>query len=111
MKPMIVTILVTILLFIAIASVFSILAFTVGASEDYEYYGDFIVDDDPNYDSIVESDGADDTGRRVLCGVLLSTFGILGIIGNILSIIVFTRSSMNQAKSGDSLIFCGMYEF
>ena len=51
-----------------------------------------------------ENENPDSTGRRVLCGVLLSTFGILGIIGNMLSIIVFTRPSM---RSGVSLIFCG----
>ena len=55
-------------------------------------------------DSMDENENPDSTGRRVLCGVLLSTFGILGIIGNMLSIIVFTRPSM---KSGVSLIFCG----
>ena len=49
------------------------------------------------------------TGEKVICGVFLSTFGILGIVGNILSIIVFTRPSMK--KSGNSIIFCGMHKF
>merc|ERR1712217_692040 len=69
-KPMTFTILVTIVLFIAIASVFSVLAFTIGESEDYDNGGIF----DYDYD-----DEEDNTGRRVLCGVFLSTFGILGI--------------------------------
>ena len=46
---------------------------------------------------------------RVMCGVFLSTFSILGIIGNILSIIVFTRPSMrtdsNLILSGKIFIF------
>ena len=46
---------------------------------------------------------------RVMCGVFLSTFSILGIIGNILSIIVFTRPSMrtdsNLILSGKTFIF------
>ena len=48
------------------------------------------------------------TAEKVICGVLLSTFGILGIVGNILSIIVFTRPSMK--KSGNSIIFCGTFD-
>ena len=47
--------------------------------------------------------------KKVLCGVLYSTFGTLGILGNVLSIIVFTRSGM---RSNDSyMILCGMYVF
>ena len=46
---------------------------------------------------------------RVMCGVFLSTFSILGIIGNVLSIIVFTRPSMrtdsNLILSGKTFIF------
>ena len=41
--------------------------------------------------------------KRLLCGVFLCSFGILGIIGNILSIIVFTRSM----KSVNNMIVCG----
>ena len=44
-----------------------------------------------------------------MCGVFLSAFSILGIIGNILSIIVFTRPSMrtdsNLILSGKTFIF------
>ena len=43
--------------------------------------------------------------RKVLCGTILTSLGILGFIGNILSIIVFTRRSM---KSNIDLVFCGM---
>ena len=47
--------------------------------------------------------------KRIICGVFLSTFSILGIIGNILSIIVFTRPSMrtdsNFILSGKTFIF------
>ena len=47
--------------------------------------------------------------KRIMCGVFLSTFSILGIIGNILSIIVFTRPSMrtdsNLILSGKTFIF------
>ena len=40
--------------------------------------------------------------RKILCGGLLSTLGILGVIGNIMAIIVFTRPNMNSA--GDRIL-------
>ena len=45
--------------------------------------------------------------NKLLAGVFLNTFGILGILGNILSIIVFTRPPM---KSDTNLILCGKYQ-
>ena len=94
MKPLTATILFGILLFITVASVFFALAFK-GESEEFGDY-DFIFEPEPKY------------GRRVLCGVFLSTFGVLGIIGNIIVIIVFTRPSM---RSATNMIFCGKYLF
>ena len=103
MKPLTATILVAILLFVVIASVLFALALTSGhESVDYDV-GD--------YGSIFEepSEGTEKKyGRRILCGVLLSTFGVLGIIGNIIVIIVFTRPSM---RSATNMIFCGKYFF
>ena len=47
--------------------------------------------------------------KRIMLGVFLCTFSILGIICNILSIIVFTRPSMrtdsNLILSGETFIF------
>ena len=42
--------------------------------------------------------------KKLIGGVLLSTFGILGILGNILSITVLTRPTM---KTDTNLILCG----
>ena len=36
--------------------------------------------------------------RKILCGGVLSTMSIFGIIGNIMSIIVFTRPKMNSSS-------------
>ena len=95
MKPLTATILFGILLFITVASVFFALAFK-GESEECGDYGCFLEPEPKKY------------GRRVLCGVFLSTFGVLGIIGNIIVIIVFTRPSM---RSATNMIFCGKHFF
>jgi hypothetical protein len=102
-KPATATILITILLFIFVASVFFTLAYTVGKKEEPAECTGFICPDPP------KGGNSEKTGEKVICGVLLSTFGILGIVGNILSIIVFTRPSMK--KSGNSIIFCALAVF
>jgi len=103
LKPGTATILSAVLLFVVIASIFFSVAFTVGEEkscsdrfkEDYpEYYADL---EDGDLDDICEKEDNQHRGtmrKRIMCGVFLSTFSILGIIGNILSIIVFTRPSM-----------------
>ena len=112
MKPMTVTVLVTTILCIAITSVFLAIAFTIGETENKD---DFVADEDSDFEGSIFEEVEDaeendktgkEIGRRVVCGVFLSTFGILGIIGNILSIIVFTRPSM---RTGSYLIFCGKW--
>ena len=112
MKPMTVTILVTTILCIAITSVFLAITFTIGETENKD---DFVAHEDSDFEGSIFEEVEDteendktgkEIGRRVVCGVFLSTFGILGIIGNILSIIVFTRPSM---RTGSYLIFCGKW--
>ena len=114
MKPMTVTVLVTTVLCIAITSVFLAIIFTIGVTENKDEIVAQIRSDFDIVDSILkeldDSEENDETGkeigRRVLCGALLSTFGIFGIIGNIFSIIVFTRPSM---RTGCYLIFSGKW--
>ena len=64
--------------------------------EDFNY--DYDYPDTNNGEEITKWHELDIILRKILCGGVLSTMSILGIIGNIMSIIVFTRPKMNSSS-------------
>ena len=65
--------------------------------EDFNYDYDY-PDSNNGEKSLTKWHELDIILRKILCGGVLSTMSILGIIGNIMSIIVFTRPKMNSSS-------------
>ena len=65
--------------------------------EDFNYDYDY-PDTNNGEKSLTKWQELDIILRKILCGGVLSTMSILGIIGNIMSIIVFTRPKMNSSS-------------
>ena len=65
--------------------------------EDFNYDYDY-PDTNNGEKSLTKWHDLDIILRKILCGGVLSTMSILGIIGNIMSIIVFTRPKMNSSS-------------
>ena len=70
----------------------------MGSKNDYDY----------DYDN--EEDNAVQVGQ-ILCGGFLSTMAIFGIIGNLLSIVVFTRMRKKKVGQNVYLILIGIVQF
>ena len=65
--------------------------------EDFNYDYDY-PDTNNGEKSLTKWHELDIILRKILCGGVLSTMSMLGIIGNIMSIIVFTRPKMNSSS-------------
>ena len=65
--------------------------------EDFNYDYDY-PDTNNGEKSLTKWQELDIILRKILCGGVLSTMSMLGIIGNIMSIIVFTRPKMNSSS-------------
>ena len=65
--------------------------------EDFNYDYDY-PDTNNGEKSLTKWQELDIILRKMLCGGILSTMSILGIIGNIMSIVVFTRPKMNSSS-------------
>ena len=76
--------------------------------EDFDYNYDYLYSDTGSEQDSTNWHEIDMISKKTLCGGILSSLSILGIIGNILSIIVFTRPKMN---SSSDKILLGKYSF